>query len=337
MKFSVVFSVAFAATVSALPVDYRKLARAGMYPCVLRSTFEDRSLRPSVADTAAPSADEIAQLAPALGFSAGVNPTGTGDCDGAVNGADGKPIKVPCQCPPDQATYIAALTADVQAGKAVNNPTVAVSFPTDNSTQSQITRIQAALVALQNLNGSGKGCPASSTTLLAQQKALSSGQSASSGTATAPASGTSASAVASATTPATPAASGSASTGSASEAQIAQLAPDLGFSAGVNPTGTGDCDGAVNGADGKPIKVPCQCPPDQTTYINALTADVLAGHAVNNPTVNVSFPTDDSAQSQITRIQAALVALQNLNGSGKGCPASSTTLLAQQKTLQAQL
>ena len=93
----------------------------------------------------------------------------------------------------------------------------------------------------------------------------------------------------------------------------------------------------VNGADGQPIKVPCQCPPDQTTYINALTADVLAGHAVNNPTVAVSFPTDDSTQSQITRINAALVALQNLEGPGKGCPAASTTLLAQQKALQAKL
>ena len=34
-----------------------------------------------------------------------LEPQGTGDCDGAVNGADGKPIKVPCSCPPDQATF----------------------------------------------------------------------------------------------------------------------------------------------------------------------------------------------------------------------------------------
>lgn len=45
-----------------------------------------------------------------------------------------------------------------------------------------------------------------------------------------------------------------------------QLIPDLGFTAGKNPTGTGDCDGAVNDASGKPIKVPCSCPPDQATY-----------------------------------------------------------------------
>ena|SRR6267154_1293743 len=31
--------------------------------------------------------------------------------------------------------------------------------------------------------------------------------------------------------------------------------------------GTGNCDGAVNGTNGKPILIPCQCPPDQTNYI----------------------------------------------------------------------
>ena len=50
-------------------------------------------------------------------------------------------------------------------------------------------------------------------------------------------------------------------------ATITQLAPNLGFTAGRNPTGTGDCDGAVNGPDGKPIKVPCACPPAQDVYI----------------------------------------------------------------------
>lgn len=44
------------------------------------------------------------------------------------------------------------------------------------------------------------------------------------------------------------------------------LIPDLGFEAGQNPTGSGDCDGAVNGADGKPIKVPCSCPPDAAAF-----------------------------------------------------------------------
>ena len=45
---------------------------------------------------------------------------GTGNCDGAVNDASGKPIQVPCSCPPSQSDYIAALTTNVEAGKAIN-------------------------------------------------------------------------------------------------------------------------------------------------------------------------------------------------------------------------
>ena len=56
--------------------------------------------------TAVPDAATITQLAPPLGFQSGVNPTGTGDCDGAIDGADGKPIKIPCSCPPPQDEYI---------------------------------------------------------------------------------------------------------------------------------------------------------------------------------------------------------------------------------------
>ena len=46
-----------------------------------------------------------------------------------------------------------------------------------------------------------------------------------------------------------------------------KLVPELGATAGKNPTGTGDRDGAVNGPDGKPIKVPCTCPPDRQTFL----------------------------------------------------------------------
>ncbi len=68
------------------------------------------------------------------------------------------------------------------------------------------------------------------------------------------------------------------------------LVPQFGFSAGVNPTGmslhpyesflvadvrlytgTGDCDGAVNGTDGQPIKIPCSCPPDRASFIQVRT------------------------------------------------------------------
>jgi hypothetical protein len=97
----------------------------------------------------------------------------------------------------------------------------------------------------------------------------------------------------------------------------------------VNPTGTGDCDGA-NG-----VKIPCSCPPDRNTLLQRLHANVAAGHAINNPGVAVTFPTDDSNASKSARITAVLITLQNLKGPGVGCPAASTTLLAQQKALNA--
>jgi len=120
-------------------------------------------------------------------------------------------------------------------------------------------------------------------------------------------------------------------------AQIDALAPQLGFTAGKNPTGTGNCDGAINGADGKPIQVPCTCPPDQATFNQHLVGDVNAGRAVNNPSVKVSFPLDNSVASQLARVDTALVTLQNLFGPGKGCPAVSTTLSTQQAALLKQL
>lgn len=212
-------------------------------------------------------------LVPDFGIQAGTNPTGTGyvfppsrfsilrrltddivpgysDCDG-VAGPDGKAIKIPCACPPPRDQFIQvkipesisenhanlpiifqSLNANVAAGFAVNNPSVKVSFPTDGSSASKIARIQASLVTLQNLNGPGKGCPAASTTLLAQQKAITDG--ANNAAAPAPA-------------PANPPPANNAAAGAPSAADVARLAPALGFSAGKNPTGTGDCDGAVNG------------------------------------------------------------------------------------------
>ncbi|KDQ08319.1 hypothetical protein BOTBODRAFT_38015 [Botryobasidium botryosum FD-172 SS1] len=278
-------------------------------------------------------------LVPDLGFQSGVNPTGTGDCDGAVNGSDGKPIKVPCSCPPSRDAFIAALTANVEAGKVINNPTVGISFPSDNSVASQEARIEAAIVTLQSLNGPGQGCPVVSTTLGIQQQALQStghtvapvSIAATSTPAAAPATTAVAKPAQPTATPATPAAPQSTAL---SAATIASLAPSLGFQSGVNPTGTGDCDGAVNGSDGKPIKVPCSCPPSQAVYLQALEANVDAGFVIKNPSVKVTFPTDSSKASQAARVEAAIVTLQSLNGPGQGCPVASTTLGAQQKALQ---
>jgi len=153
-----------------------------------------------------------------------------------------------------------------QAGFAVNNPTVAVSFPEDNSKESQLTRIQASLVTLQNLKGPGVGCPAVSTTLLAQQKAIQAGDDVAEPAPSPVDDSQNATPVA---VPADPAPSEpAASNGNIDPALI----PDLGAEAGLNPTGTGDCDGAVKGADGKAIKVPCSCPPDRATFIEVCGA-----------------------------------------------------------------
>jgi len=294
-------------------------------------------------------------LIPQFGFSSGVNPTGTGDCDGAVNGANSQPIKVPCDCPPDRATFIKDLNANVAAGHVLNNSVVPISFPEDNSTASQLARLNAASVTLQNLNGPGEGCPVASTTFQAQAAAInkagtqpapptSPSPSSSSQAPTSNDAGTPTALSASSTPSVTPVISNagspivpSASSSSVTAAQINALAPKLGFTAGKNPTGTGNCDGAINGGDGKPIQVPCGCPPDQATFNQHLLADVTAGHAVNNPTVKVSFPLDNSVASQLARVDTALVTLQNLNGPGKGCPAVSTTLTLQQAGLVKQL
>jgi len=244
-------------------------------------------------------------LIPPLGIKAGTSPDGHGNCKGA-NG-----ILIPCSCPPSMAVLLPQLNANVAAGHAVKNPVAPVHFPTDNSAASQIARIQAVVVTLQNLNGPGVGCPASSTTLLAQQAAvhkrefemIERGEYEEFEKRTTP-------------------------------QDVANLAPNLGFSAGVNPTGTGDCDGAVNGPTGAPIKIPCACPPSQGDFITALQANVAAGHAVNNPPIAVPFPTDASPNSQRARIEAGLVTLQNLHGPGQGCPAVSSTLSAQLSAVQ---
>ena len=248
------------------------------------------------------------------------------------------------------------MIANVQAGKALNNPTVSVSFPTGDSKGDKSARLTAASITLQNLNGPGKGCPVVSTTFPLQQKAIDAGTDIST-----PSDPPVKSQPTPAPTPSTPADVNGNNGEGLDAVTIRSLAPELGFKSGVNPTGSGDCDGAVNGADGQPIKIPCSCPPPQDVYLDvcylfllvrwpsavilmglpfflsmqALVKDVQAGFAVNNPSVKISFPTDDSKQSQSTRITAALIALQNLNGAGKGCPAVSTTLLVRQKALSA--
>jgi len=247
-------------------------------------------------------------LIPEFGHKAGLNPTGTGDCDGAVNGPNGQPIKIPCICPPDRKSFIDSLNANVAAGHAVNNPSVKVEFPLGGSKEDKVKRMQASLVTLQNLRGEGVGCPASSTTFGKQLKAIQDGKE---------------------SEPVQPPPPPPPAPSPPKDTDIETLAPDLGHQSGLNPTGTGDCDGAVLGPNGKPIKNPCSCPPPRDVFITALTANVAAGRAINNPSIAVKFPTGNSNADKAERIRASLVTLQNLKGPGVGCPASSTTLSAQ--------
>ena len=152
------------------------------------------------------------------------------------------------------------MIANVQAGKALNNPTVPVSFPIGDSKAEKSARLTAALITLQNLNGSGKGCPVVSTTFPLQQKAIDAGTDVSNLSITSQA--------APAPAPSEPANANGYNSGGIDAATIRSLAPEMGFQSGLNPTGSGDCDGAVNGADGKPIKIPCGCPPPQDVYLD---------------------------------------------------------------------
>ncbi|KAA1476829.1 hypothetical protein DENSPDRAFT_532365 [Dentipellis sp. KUC8613] len=300
--------------------------------------------------------DQVAALAPPLGWQSGIPIAGSANCQGPpVNGV---PSQIPCQCPPDQADYIRNLTANANAGKALNNPSVTLSFPLGDSKDDQLARLNAASDTLQNLNGPGKGCPIVSTTFQAQNQAISNGQpippslaipagpgetssaeaSAASTAAPAPsatttaASGSSSDSDATSTTDsAAPSASASDTPGQLTEEQVAALAPPLGWQSGIPIAGSANCQGPpVNGV---PSQIPCQCPPSQDEYIKNLTLNANAGKALNNPSVKLSFPLGNSKEDQLARLNAASDTLQNLNGPGKGCPIVSTTFQAQNEAI----
>jgi hypothetical protein len=44
------------------------------------------------------------------------------------------------------------------------------------------------------------------------------------------------------------------------------LVPPFGVQSGLNPDGTGSCDGII-GSNGAPIKIPCSCPPNRDEFI----------------------------------------------------------------------
>ncbi len=148
----------------------------------------------------------------------------------------------------------------------MNNSGTTVSFPTGDDKNSKAARIVAAIVTLQNLRGPGVGCPAASTTFSAQLKAILT----STDTQAVPPSSPSPSPLPPSSTP-----NGLARLSQSSPTPKPPsggvdpgLVPEFGHQAGLNPTGTGDCDGITNAA-GKIIKVPCSCPPDRIDFIKA--------------------------------------------------------------------
>jgi hypothetical protein len=232
-----------------------------------------------------------------FGINPNTNPTGTGDCDG-FNG-----VKIPCSCPPSRGDYLASLNANVVKGFDVNNPGVPAPFPTGNSQQDRIIRLQTQISSLQNLFGAGKGCPAAATNWNPILADLIAGKS----PATTPIGGSAPAPAAPAPPPPAPAAPAPAAGG-----VDPALVIDFGISPNTNPTGTGDCDG-FNG-----VKIPCSCPPSAESYLQSLSANVAKGSDVNNPGVPAPFPTGNSQQDRIVRLQTQISSLQNRFGPGTG-------------------
>ena len=105
------------------------------------------------------------------------------------------------------------------------------------------------------------------------------------------------------------------------------LVPEYGIQSGVNPKDNGsNCDG-ITKPDGTVVQIPCNCPPPRDFFIGKLREFVAAGSA-GFPGTDLTFPSGDSREAQFSGINAALITLQNLNGSGVGCPAASTNWLA---------
>ncbi|KAJ9601933.1 hypothetical protein H2200_013492 [Cladophialophora chaetospira] len=143
----------------------------------------------------------------------------------------------------------------------------------------------------------------------------------------APAAATSAAAPPAATPPAAapPAATGGggAATGGGSGAVDASLIPPYGITPGVKSS-----DGTANCAGDNGKNIPCTCPPPVNNLVTAIEAQVANG---------LAFPSGTSQANQLTRLNTAIIALQNVNGgpgSGVGCPIVSTTWTELRASLQ---
>lgn len=121
---------------------------------------------------------------------------------------------------------------------------------------------------------------------------------------------------------------------SASDPDFLSLIPEFGVEQGVNPTGTGDCDG-FNAAQNKVVPINCdKCPPPRDAYVEQLAKDLNAGNVFGSAiTFNTDPATANDPQANKDRASACLISLQSFYGSkGVGCPAVAAPNMAKQQT-----
>ena len=113
------------------------------------------------------------------------------------------------------------------------------------------------------------------------------------------------------------------------------LIPDFGVTPGIpSASQPGSCEGA-NG-----VNIPCLCPPDVTDFVQRLDQFSSAGN-VFDTVLNFSNDVNDmSLQTQLNRIDACIITLQNFDNTikGAGCPvASAPNFIAIQDSLLQQI
>ncbi len=115
----------------------------------------------------------------------------------------------------------------------------------------------------------------------------------------------------------------------------AELVPTFGIVAGVpSVSQLGSC----QGADG--IDIPCGCPPNMAPFIQRLEQFTAAGEAFDVPLTFSKDSTDMSPATQLDRVNACIITLQNFDNTvkGAGCPAASApNFIALQAELLQQL
>lgn len=152
-----------------LPTQYGR--RDACTPAASSSSPSSPSSSSSSSTTNASTGGVNPALVPDFGVVPGTNANAkqTGSCDGFAAATNAVTL-IPCNCPPNRATFLAALNENVAKGSVEGTP---VEFSNDATDQSEATNTQRAtalLVTLQNLNGPGVGCPAASAPNFAVQQ-----------------------------------------------------------------------------------------------------------------------------------------------------------------------